>query len=151
MNGSDITRLLERYNLLGFKGVWTINAVPDLSEGEFAIYNLSEDEPGTHWAYICCRQELSSNKHFEVFDSLGAKYSDIKKLCSNVNSFVCYNVNRVQPKSSDKCGLYVCLFSIILSENEDLDYFDIMQLAFSDNFEENDRRVVSFFMNQTDY
>jgi len=151
MNGSDITRLLQKYNLYGFKGVWTINAIPSLSEGEFVIYNLSTSEPGTHWAYLTCRDDLNTSKHYEVFDSLGAKYSDIKTLCGGQNCYVSYNLNRVQPKSSDKCGLYACFFAIIVSENHDLDYFDITQLAFSDNVEENDERVISFFMNGSDY
>ena len=75
MNGTDITRLLKNYNVYGYKGVWTIDTIPNLVSGEFIIYNLSAEKPGTHWAYLYCRDVDNELRHYEVFDSLGAKQS----------------------------------------------------------------------------
>jgi len=150
MNGDEITRLITQYKISGFKGVWTIKAIPELAPGDFVVYNLSENEPGTHWAYMFCREIVDGKTHYEVFDSLGASETDINKLIQE-NRYILYNSNRFQPLHSDKCGLFACYFAIILSENEDLDYFDIINVAFVSNVEENDQKVISFFLHHCEY
>lgn len=150
MNGTDITRLLKNYNVYGYKGVWTIDTIPNLVSGEFIIYNLSAEKPGTHWAYLYCRDVDNELRHYEVFDSLGAKQSDINKILQKGDSVI-YNSNRVQPKQSDKCGLFACYFAIILNENEDLDYFDISDIAFVSDKQKNDEQVLAFFSDNAEY
>ena len=150
MNGSEISKLLTRYNLYGYKGVWTINNIPTLLSGEFIIYNLSERKPGTHWAYLYCRDINNGQRQYEIFDSLGAKQTDIDKILRKGDSAI-FNSNRFQPEESNKCGLFACYFAVILNENEDLDYFDVSDIAFCSDPIKNDQKVVAFFSDNAEY
>ena len=146
MQGSDIELLVNGFKIPNFRGVYTIQSIPDLNIHEFVIFNLSATPPGTHWVYLTLRSKdkYTGESHFEIFDSLGCNVSYIEENLIKANSFYISNTYAVQPKTSNKCGLYCIYFAIMKSENEDYDFFDLMNVCFTVNLDENDSEVVKF-------
>jgi len=145
MQGSEIEELLNGVHIPNFRGVFSVKNIPNLNEGEFVIFNLSAEPPGTHWAYLTLRSvDDGGCKHYEIMDSLGIDSGYIFQNLTQKNSFYIHNIQAVQPKVSNKCGLYCCYFAIIKSENEDYDFYDLMQYCFSRNIDKNDKRVMQF-------
>lgn len=147
--GSEIETLIHSYKIPDFKGIYTIASIPKLEVHQFVIFNLSPTPPGTHWAYLTLRSVDSNNKeHFEMIDSLGVRSCEKIKAHLPRDSFVVYNQTQLQPNESKICGLYCVYYAVLKSENEDLDFDDLVRFAFTQDVNSNDARVSHFFMKQ---
>jgi len=146
MQGSEIEILIEACQVPDFKGVYTVQSIPQLKEKEFVIFNLSAELPGTHWAYLILDSiDETGHCHYQLMDSLGAKSSFVKDNFNSINAAYVYNTFPVQPETSNKCGLYCVYFAIIKSENEDIDdFFELLSDSFSSDLNKNDEIVISF-------
>jgi len=146
MEGSTIHKIINCYNVSYFRGICTIGTIPeDLGEGEFVIFNLSNSPPGTHWAYIFCREIIESTnvRHLEIFDSLGVDESVYEEYQIPGNYYI-YNTDQLQPTGSKSCGLFCIYFAVLQYENLDLDFFDILNVAFVEDRFANEEKVIRF-------
>jgi len=145
MEGSTIENIITCYKVSHFRGICTISTIPNLEPGEFVIFNLSNTPPGTHWAYIFCREIVEENiRHLEIFDSLGVDETVYERY-QNPGNYYIYNTDQLQPTGSKSCGLFCIYFAILQNENLDLDFFDILNLAFVEDRFTNEEKVKRFY------
>lgn len=149
MQGSELTTIIKRYPsvLKHFVGVFSINTVPSLRVGDFAIFNqdLAENK-GFHWLAV-----IRPKKNVvECFDSLGLNHEK-QTLIKNYlvfDSFVTtvkYNETQFQPSESSNCGLYAVYFVINRVMNLDLSFTKFLNLYFNLNTLANEKKVIGFF------
>jgi len=146
MQGSEIETLIHTYNIPNFRGICTVASIPQLEQDEFVIFNLSPNPPGSHWAYLTLRTiDENKKRHYELIDSLGVQRENIVRYFPQ-DCYVIYNSSQLQPDDSKKCGLYCVYYAVLKWENENLDFYDLTRLAFTNNVKINDATVTDFFL-----
>jgi hypothetical protein len=106
------------------------------------VNTARSSEPGKHWYLIIRRSE----RHFEVFDSLGTSASAIANNLPFSPARCTFNKTRVQAEQSVLCAQYCLYFLTTRFMNYDLKFDDVINLYFTDNVDENDEIVNRFVL-----
>lgn len=105
----------QRQNI--FKGVFPCDSLPNSFRLPAAfVINLSpHDEPGSHWVALY----IAENGYAFYFDSFGMRPTNshiIAFLKMHTIRFI-YNKIQLQHISSNKCGQFCCVFSVLVLKN----------------------------------
>jgi len=148
MRGELLRKLIstDKFIEYHFAGVFTPDTIIPLKKSQqFLICNTAtEDQEGKHWILL-----FRSFSTIELFDPLGFQAIDRDILKSNALflrgiSNIQFNSNRLQSDDSVLCGEYCLLFIFNRIKQLDSSFHDIISTTFSNNLNENERRVSEF-------
>lgn len=128
-----------------FGGIFAIDNLPKkIYDKHFIIVNTDISEgPGKHWFTL-----VRLKNTIEYFDSLGVDKQKQDFICSHFNitgiSYVALNKTQLQPLTSSLCGEYVLFYLFERYHNLDLDFDELLNQIFSENFMQNDETVIKF-------
>ncbi len=94
-----------------------------------------------HW-FVLHRKEKT---YHELFDSLGSTATFVRKYFQNQKGLFDFNVTRFQSNESVKCGQFCVFFIVERYFNQDIEFADLLEEIFTENVEENEKRVEDFF------
>lgn len=125
MNSVQIDRVLKRFKVPGYSGVYPCNRIPKSTSGRCAmVINLDNDrKPGSHWVCVF----VDDSGRGEYFDTFGRPPSGpIKNYLMRNCSRWTYNRRQIQSAASSYCGHYCILYCIFRSRGLDLNKFVCM-------------------------
>lgn len=106
-----------------FKRVFACDAMPRrFSLPAAFVINLSKhNEPGSHWVAVY----ISESGHAFYFDSFGIEPKNVyvKSFLRMHAKRMTYNKKQIQHISSNKCGLFCCVFVVITLKKCSIDTF----------------------------
>ena len=147
MLGSEITKYFDkRQDLKAHYLGWTcIDSLPDIRPyRKYLVVNTckSSDNRGGHWVSI----GRYSENVIECFNSLGKNEDLIFLVSAKYKSEMEYNETRLQPLTSNKCGMYVVTFIEERLKNFDLSLEEVLEETFSAKCEVNDLIVERYLL-----
>jgi hypothetical protein len=126
-----------------FVGVFPLNKIPKrIKQKSCLIFNMDKaGQSGSHWVALV----RTFGNAYEIFDSLGTKFDEIRPHLKFVNATYNYNSGAFQAQGSHSCGLFALYFIVHRSFNYDESFQDILINTFSTDKSENEAAVLNFF------
>lgn len=115
-----------------FIGVYAIDELPSRITKRPAVLIFNFDHStgkGTHWGAITVLNDSTLSLYY--FDSFGVcpLPDELTTFCNNNARRLCVSTRCLQADTSEVCGVYACLFSIIFSMNKNVDsFYDLFPL-----------------------
>lgn len=128
-----------------FLGAYALDQIPDdkhFKINHSIIFNLDKaDQIGSHWLALV----RLSQKDFDLFDSQGVKFENLKPFLKFKNASFNFNSEAFQMSSTNSCGLFASYFIIHRLMNLDLNMQELLSEIFESNKEDNEKKVAKFF------
>ena len=121
-----------------FNGVFSINNLPKLKKGAYAINLDHSKNTGTHWVVLFVKED-----EVIYFDSFGVEQIPEEIIKSIKNKSIKSNIFRIQDYSSIMCGYFCILFIEFMLKNKSLT--DFTNLFSPWNFLKNDEIIGRYF------
>ena len=144
MWGSEIEEHISKFPFTKrhFKGVCSFDQAHNLLNHpwDFCVLNVKESTHiGQHWFFF-----IQTDSTFNIIDSIGANSAFIRKHFSFTKT-IQFNLLPIQPRKSNKCGLYAAFFAITRISNPDLSLKQYLSAFFTSNLDQNEQTVIQFF------
>lgn len=106
----------------------------------FCVVNVDKTtETGTHWYCVFKHSAFC----YDLMDSLGVSENEVKSRLGKIKT--CYfNVERIQSKTSNRCGAYCAYFAFCRLTNFDCEFAEVFSESFSSSFVKNEE-IVDYF------
>ena len=121
MNTHTIDRVLRKFQVRNYLGVFARDKIPRDKIGIFVVNLDASDQPGSHWVCV-----FTDGKKGEFFDSFGRPppYQSIRNYMDrNCTDGWTYSNKQLQSAISRSCGHYCVLYCILRSKNYNLHRF----------------------------
>lgn len=142
MLGKDIIDYLALHRCVNkqFRGLCTLSTIPRLKKRTFVIVNTSNQIGVTgHW--FCVLKD--DRGVIECFDSLGTSANYLKHFLPKKGKLR-VNSSQVQSDVSHSCAQFAIYFVVHRLLNADQTFSDTLNTLFTDNTQDNERRVTQF-------
>jgi hypothetical protein len=147
MQASEFPLIFAKYPQINsfFLGVYSIDNIPPrIPTRNFCICNTApKKSSGEHWFCVF----KNDHKQIEIFDSLGVnniKIECLQKIFKRQTKSLVFNESVFQDQFSSSCGQYCVYFVFQRVHNFDLSFDEILEEAFDQNIDTNERTVDKF-------
>lgn len=145
MQTSDILKVVDNFTLIKrrFVGVFPLDEIPEkMLPKTCAIFNRDcSDGTGSHWISLVHSKE----NNYEIFDSLGTRFSEIRPYLKFKNPIFYFNEHGFQDPNSSTCGWFSLYFVIHRLYSLDIPYHQLLYEIFDVNKAKNETLVKEFF------